>query len=124
MTNPRHRLGLDAEDAVARWLVGSGWALLERRLRSAGGGEVDLVLLDPRRTLVGVEVRARRSSRAGRAEETVDARRVRRISRTLSAFAARSGVAHRGLRIDLVAAEPMPGAPRALRLRRIPDLGR
>ena len=123
MTDPRHRLGTDAEDAVARWLVGAGWRLLAGRLRSPGGGEVDLVLLDPHGTLVGIEVRARRTNRTGLPEETVDVRRVARIGRTLAAFATRSGVEHRGLRVDLVAAHPVPGPMPALRLRRLPNLG-
>lgn len=121
MTNPRHRLGLDAEGAVVGWLVESGWQVLGRRVRSKAGGEVDLVMLDPRGTLVGVEVRARRSSRMGAPEETVGARHVHRMERTLAAFAASARVAHHGLRIDLVAAEPIPGT-RSMRLRRVPGL--
>lgn len=123
MTDPRHRLGTEAEEAVARWLVGLGWQLLARRLRSAGGGEVDLVLLDSRGTLVGIEVRARRTNRTGTPDESVGVRRVARIGRTLAAFATRTHVEHHGLRVDLVAAEPLPGAVRALRLRRVPNLG-
>ena len=122
MTNPRHRLGLDAERAVARWLAAAGWCVLARRVRSPGGGEVDLVMLDPRGTLVGLEVRARGSSRTGTPEESVDARHVRRMERTLAAFAASSQIGHRGLRVDLVAAEPMPSAG-SVRLRRVPGLG-
>lgn len=123
MADPRHRLGGNAEDAAAAWLEACGWTVLARRYRSYGGGEVDLVLLDPQHTLVGVEVRARSSNRAGAPEETVDARRADRIARSLAAFAATAGVAHAGLRVDLVAAEPVPG-PRAgyLRLRRVPDI--
>ena len=123
MTNPRHRLGADAEDAVASWLRAAGWTVLARRYRSPRGGEIDLVLLDPQETLVGVEVRARRSARAGIPEETVDERRVRRIARSLAAFAVASGLRHRGLRVDLVAAEPIAGAPGSVRLRRVVDLG-
>ena len=123
MTDPRHRFGSLAEDAVAAWLEEAGWILLARRYRTAGGGEVDLVMLDPRRVLVGVEVRARHSRRTGSPEETVDARRGRRIARTLAAFAGRAGVSHVGLRVDLVAVEPAgPGAGQ-YRLRRLPDIG-
>lgn len=122
MTDPRHRLGHDAEAAAARWLEACGWTVLARRYRSAGGGEVDLILLDPRRVLVGVEVRARRSNRAGAPEETVDPRRARRIGRSLAAFARSGNVPHDGLRVDLVAVQPLPGG-RRLRLRRVPDIG-
>ena len=80
-------------------------------------------MLDPERVLVGIEVRARRTGRAGFPEETVDGRRVARIARSLAAFAVGGGLAHDGLRVDLVAAEPLPARPRHLRLRRIPVVG-
>lgn len=123
MADPRHRFGSDAEAAAAAWLEGCGWRILARRYRSKAGGEVDLVMLDPRHVLVGIEVRARHSPRAGAPEETVDARRARRIARSLAAFAAGAGVAHVGLRVDLVAAEPFGPRPGHLRLRRLPDIG-
>ena len=122
MTDPRHRLGYDAEVAAARWLEACGWTVLARRYRSAAGGEIDLILLDPRRVLVGVEVRARRSNRAGAPEETVDPRRARRIGRSLAAFATGGSVPHGGLRVDLVAVQPLPGGHQ-LQLRRVPDIG-
>lgn len=124
MADPRHTLGRVTEDAAAAWLQANGWTVLARRYRHPSGGEVDLILLDGRGTLVGVEVRARRSVRAGGPEESVDGRRVRRIARTLSAFAVASGTRHSGLRIDLVAAQPIgPADAPLLRLRRVPNLG-
>lgn len=123
MSDPRHALGRAAEESVARWLSDAGWTILERRVRAGGGGEVDLIGLDPARTLVAVEVRARRTDRAGLAAATVDTTRVRRLSRTLVAYAAASMVRHRGLRVDLVAAEPIPASPGRWRLRRIPGIG-
>lgn len=122
MADPRHRFGSDAEEAAARWLEACGWTVLARRYRSRGGGEIDLVMLDANDVLVGVEVRARRSTRTGAPEETVDARRSRRIARSLAAFAAGAGVAHGGLRVDLVAAEPVAERPGHLRLRRVPHI--
>lgn len=120
MTDPRHALGIDAEDAVAMWLSASGWTILARRHRTAAGGEVDLIALDRTETLVGVEVRARASRRTGDGSETVDARRVGRIGRTLAAFAGARGVPHTGLRIDLVSLEPVPREPGRWRARRLP----
>ena len=122
MGDPRHDLGIVAEAAVAAWLEESGWRVLGRRVRSAGGGEVDLVALDPEATLVGIEVRARRTARAGTGSESIDGRRTARIGRTLVAFAAEGGFRHRGLRIDLVSAMPVAVGTR-WRLRRIPDIG-
>lgn len=123
MADPRHLLGLAAEEAVAEWLTGSGWLVVARRARSAGGGEVDLVALDPGRTLVAVEVRARRSPRAGSAATSVDRRRVARLGRTLAAIGATCGEPHRGLRVDLVTVEPVSEGTGRWRLTRLPGIG-
>ncbi len=123
MGDPRHDLGIVAERAVAGWLEESGWRLLGRRVRASGGGEVDIVALDPDGVLVGIEVRARRTARAGIGTESIDARRTARTGRTLAAFAASSRVAHRSLRIDLVSVMPEPGTDGRWRLRRIPNIG-
>ncbi|HEX2883085.1 MAG TPA: YraN family protein [Candidatus Limnocylindria bacterium] len=125
MGDPRHELGQRAEEVTDAWLTQHGWRVLARRLRSAGGGEVDLVALDPSGCLVAVEVRARSSARTGSAATSVDRRRVARLARTLAAFAT-SGTAppHRGLRVDLVTAEPIPDDPTGgWRLRRLPGIG-
>ena len=96
MGDPRHDLGLAAEEAVARWLSGAGWRVVERRARSSTGGEVDIIAIDPEGALVALEVRARRTRRAGEAALTVDRRRVARLGRTLAVVAsnrASSGIA-------------------------------
>lgn len=123
MSDPRHALGRAAEEAVATWLATAGWTVLERRIRAGAGGEVDLVAVDPARTLVAVEVRARRSGRTGAAAMTVDRRRIRRLELTLVAYASSGGTRHRGLRVDLVTVEPATGPTRGWRLRRIPGIG-
>jgi putative endonuclease len=122
MGDPRHDLGLAAEAAVEDWLTDAGWRVVERRARSAAGGEVDIVALDPDRILVAIEVRARRSARTGAAAVTVDARRVARLGRTLAAIGAAGVHHHRGLRIDLVTVEPAT-APKRWRLVRLPGIG-
>jgi Holliday junction resolvase-like predicted endonuclease len=93
-------------------------------VRAAVGGEVDIVALDPDGVLVGVEVRARRTARTGVGTESITPERARRGGRTLAAFAAASGVDHRGLRLDLVSVMPEPGrTARHWRLRRVPNIG-
>ena len=124
MGDPRHTLGIVAEHAVAAWLEASGWRLLGRRVRAADGGEVDIVAVDPNGVLVGVEVRARRTSRTGIGTESITTDRIRRTGRTVAAFAAASGVDHHGLRIDLVSVMPEPGRTAGQwRLRRVPNIG-
>lgn len=121
MGDPRHVLGRAAEEIVAGWLAAAGWEILDRRVRSGGGGEVDLIALDRRRVLVAVEVRARRSERTGAAATTVDHRRIRRLEGTLVAYASARDVPHSGLRVDLVTLEPaMPGG---WLVRRVPGIG-
>jgi putative endonuclease len=122
MGDPRHDLGLEAEDAVARWLLGERWRIRSRRERRRDGGEADLIAVDPGGTLVAIEVRARRTPRAGAANETVGPGRVARIGRTLAAHARASGRGWPGLRVDLVTVEPIAGTDR-WRLRRIPGIG-
>ena len=123
MSDPRHLLGRDAEEAVAGWLTRAGWAVLDRRVRTGAGGEVDLIALDPAATLVAVEVRARRTDRTGAAATTVDHRRTRRLEATLVAYASSGATRHRGLRVDLVTAEPSAAPGNGWRLRRIPGIG-
>ena len=123
MSDPRHALGHAAEGAVARWLADAGWTILARRVRAGGGGEVDIIGLDPAGQLVAVEVRARRTDRTGAAAATVDRRRIGRLTSTLVAYAAAARVRHGGLRVDLVTVEPMPAGRDRWRLRRTPGIG-
>lgn len=115
MADPRHRLGQAAEDAAAGWLTSRGWLVLATRWRSARG-ELDLVCLDPQRTLVGVEVKLRRTGRAGTGAEAVDRRRVARLRAALVEYAAACAFGRSGLRIDLVCVTPSGGAWRLSRL--------
>jgi putative endonuclease len=121
MGDPRQFLGHAAEEIVAGWLTAAGWQILGRRIRAGGGGEVDLIALDRGRTLVAVEVRARRSDRTGAAATTVDQRRIRRLEGTLVAYASTRGMPHRGLRVDLVTVEP--ATPGRWLVRRIAGIG-
>lgn len=105
---------------MAAWLTRQGWRIVAARAASGGGGEVDLVAVDPGGVLVGVEVRARRSLRAGTGAETVDAAKIRRLRRSLVAIARDSGIPIAGMRLDLVTAMPAAGIGRRWRLRRIP----
>ncbi|MEO8245635.1 MAG: YraN family protein [Chloroflexota bacterium] len=105
MGDPRHELGGRGEDAVARWLTSAGWRVLARRWR-VPEGELDIVALDDAGTLVAVEVRARRSARAGTAAESVDRRHVLRLRAALRRYAAEASPVHAGLRVDLVTLAP------------------
>lgn len=105
MTDPRHELGVRAEAAVANWLTQQGWRILDRRWRSLAG-ELDLVCLAPGDVLVGVEVKLRRTGRAGTGAESVDRRRISRLRAALAGYATVHAPAHRGIRLDLVTVAP------------------
>jgi putative endonuclease len=122
MADPRHALGLAVEEAVAAWLGTAGWTLVARRVRSTAGGEVDIVAIDRDDFLVAVEVRARRTARTGAAATTVDRRRIGRLRHTLASLAPSMRTPHRGLRVDLVTAEPIPGSAGEWRLSRFPGI--
>jgi putative endonuclease len=104
--DPRHALGERAEEAAAAWLSSRGWTILGRRWRCPDG-ELDIVGRDPDGVLVGIEVKVRRTGRAGSPVETVDRRRLRRLRAALGQFL--SGApqsAGNGLRVDLLAVRP------------------
>lgn len=106
MPDPRHALGERAEGAAAAWLETRGWTILARRWRCPEG-ELDLVAHDPDGVLVGIEVKVRRTGRAGDPLESIGGHRLRRLRKALGRF--RSEVARptgEGLRLDLVALHP------------------
>jgi putative endonuclease len=119
VTDPRHELGRRAEAAVAEWLSGHGWRILDRRWRTPAG-ELDLVCLDPDGCLVGVEVKVRRTGRAGSGAESVGRGRVTRLRAALAAHAAQGTVPRAGLRLDLVTLAPADNG--RWRLRRVPGI--
>jgi putative endonuclease len=123
VSDPRHELGRDAERAVATWLTRCGWLVLGRRQRPLGGAEIDIIALDPAGVLVAIEVRARRTRRAGSPAASIDRRHVARLRRSLAAHAAVCGHRHTGLRVDIVTAEPDRPRVERWRLVRIPSVG-
>jgi putative endonuclease len=104
--DPRHALGERAEEAAATWLSARGWTILARRWRCPEG-ELDIVAHDREGVLVGIEVKVRRTGRAGSPIETIDGRRLRRMRAALGRFgSAFPHSARNGLRVDLVAMQP------------------
>jgi len=79
MAHERQTFGHRAEDLAARFLRRRGYRILERNYRNPLG-EIDIIARDGK-TLVFVEVKARRSSRFGGAKAAVGARKQRQIAR-------------------------------------------
>ena len=109
MPDPRHALGERAEEVVAAWLSTRGWTVLARRWRCPQG-ELDLVAWDPDGVLVAIEVKLRRTGRAGGPSESVDRHRLQRLRSALGRFAAEARApVGEGMRVDLVAVRPADG---------------
>lgn len=65
-----HTLGDLGEQYATAWLLEQQWILLDANWHSRYG-EIDMVMLDPSRTLVFVEVKTRRSTQYGSPQEAV-----------------------------------------------------
>jgi putative endonuclease len=106
---PRGRTGAAAETAAALHLTALGWVILGRNLRF-GRDELDLLARTPKpvRELVAVEVRARSGPAFGDALESVDARKVARLYRSVAALrrvghpSLGPGPLRESVRVDLV----------------------
>lgn len=99
MANLR-RLGTEAEDRAATYLIEQGYTLITRRLK-VPGGELDLVALDGE-TLVFVEVKWRRDPTA-EPEFALTSRKRARLIQAARVFLARYEGPDREVRFDVIA---------------------
>ena len=99
MPRPR-RLGSDAEDRAADYLLGLGYTLLTRRAKTASG-ELDLVCLDGE-VLVVVEVKSR-SGPWQSPEEALGSQKLSRLVQATEEYVRSCGLQARDQRLDLVA---------------------
>ena len=103
----RQSLGKLGEDLACAELARRGYAILERRYRTRHG-EIDIVA-EHGGTLVFVEVRARETGEFGRAAETVDDRKKRKVTAMASEYLALHRVTSRPCRLDVVAIDRATG---------------
>lgn len=102
MPDDRKQVGSAAEQHVRSYLEGLGYVFRHANWRF-GHGELDLVM-DDGDELVFVEVKARRSEAAGRAEEGLGKKQQGTLLRTAEMYALTvAGAQGRYWRIDLVA---------------------
>lgn len=100
MTDPRHALGIEGEEAAARHLESMGLRVLERRWRCRAG-EIDLVAEDGD-VLVFVEVKARGGEGFGSPAESVTPAKRRRLATLATWFLAERKSHERRCRFDVV----------------------
>ena len=112
MTEARQNLGISGENLAAGELESRGYAILERRYRTAHG-EIDIVARDGE-TLVFVEVRRKSGAGCGTAAESVTPAKQRRVIRMAVEYLWLHGLYDRcPVRFDVVAIDDMPdGTPR------------
>jgi len=109
---PRHW----AEVLARRHLERLGWTVLDANY-AVRGGEIDLIARDGE-TVVFVEVRQRRSSAFGHPGETLDRRKLARLTRTARRYLVeRLGDADAAVRFDAVLVVGNERAPRLTHLR-------
>jgi putative endonuclease len=97
----KDRLGQRGERLAEQYLRTTGAAILDRNWRCRDG-ELDIVAADTG-TLVAVEVKARRSWDFGHPFEAVDAAKLARLVRLLTAWAEGHGVRAGRRRVDVIA---------------------
>ncbi|MTV47708.1 YraN family protein [Heliobacillus mobilis] len=96
----RKRLGQWGEETAQNFLLEKGWHLLAKNYRTPFG-EIDLIFRD-RQWIVFVEVRARSTLLMGRAEETIDYRKRKRLLTTASHFLSSYSGPRLSPRFDLI----------------------
>lgn len=96
-------LGVFGERYARAWLERRGWRTLERNWRSRYG-ELDIIMLDPERIIVFVEVKTRRSTRYGSPQEAVTAHKRLSLRRACVQWLTEPGhrMPHLGVRCDVV----------------------
>lgn len=97
----RIALGRRGERIAERHLRRRGYRIMERNFRAAGA-EIDLVAMDGE-TLVFVEVKTRRTTRAGMPEEAVNPHKQRHIRRAAEIYAMGRRAHDRPMRFDVIA---------------------
>ena len=94
-------LGRRGEQRAARFLRRRGYTIVARGARDRLG-EIDLVAVDRRKTVVFVEVKTRRSRRDGDPVEAVDHDKQRRLTRAALAFLRRHDLLDQPARFDVI----------------------
>lgn len=101
----RTELARRGEDAATAYLERIGYTIVHRNWRCPAG-EADIVALDGESVVI-VEVKTRRSNRAGTPEEAVSPTKQKRLGRVARHYLAESGLNDSALRFDVVAIHPI-----------------
>jgi len=100
MLNSRQQYGRQSEDLAARFLAKRGYKIVDRNYRTPVG-EIDIIAKD-RKTMVFVEVKARRTNRFGGAPYSITADKKRKITKTAQWYLKMTGQGGAKARFDVV----------------------
>lgn len=100
MTQATRDFGSRSENRAVAFLERKGFRILTRNYRSPSG-EIDIVALDGK-TVVFIEVKARRGETFGGPETAVDDRKQRRISRAALTYLSARRALDRSCRFDIL----------------------
>ena len=104
--DPRRRLGIAGEDAVARWYEAAAYEVLDRNWRCRDG-ELDLIVRRDS-ALVFCEVKTRASTRFGAPVEAVTVTKQRRLRTLAARWLADHEARRRTLRFDVASVTRAP----------------
>jgi putative endonuclease len=76
--HPPHVLGKLGEDEAVRYLLSSGYLILDRNWRGSSG-ELDIVVMSPNEEIVAVEVKTRSSLRFGDPFDAITPEKYRKV---------------------------------------------
>ncbi|MDO5744601.1 MAG: YraN family protein [Micrococcaceae bacterium] len=105
--NHNQELGAAGEELAANFLLAAGYTVLERNWR-CDLGELDIVARHAGQ-LVGVEVKTRTSLGFGHPAESVNAAKLRRLSRLIRCWSRTHGYSGQPVRVDVLAILAPPG---------------
>ena len=100
MSDQRQKLGDLGEEIASNYLKKKGYKILERQYKSQYG-EIDIIA-EHKKTLVFVEVKARRSDDFGLPEEAVDERKLEKIIATGNCYQQKLKSKFEDVQVDVV----------------------
>ena len=108
--NQRQTFGRESESLAVRYLKQNGYKILEQNYRSKLG-EIDIIAKD-KKTLVFVEVKARRSDRYGDPKWAITPKKQRQMSKVALYYLKVTGQMKVKARFDVVTFRSMGNKPR------------
>ena len=99
-TDTRRSTGIKGEEEAARFLTRSGFAILDRNVRTRAG-EIDLVAKEGK-TLVFVEVKTRRDLEGDPPQAAVHTRKQNRLAKLAHGYLKLKRIRHTPCRFDVV----------------------